>query len=176
MPNSAIAVFTGKTASEILQCGGSRSWLLSPRNARQKRYVVCVRNSRSNDPGATEPHGAAFLLGEISAIAPLAEQGGVPRWQISISRYALINQPNVWKNWRNPVKYSSLEELGISLDGIEFTAIESRGDPADPRPPRIDTHSAPTSQAPKLSIAAAKEGLAAMFDVNADAIEIIIHG
>ena len=174
MTDSAIAVFTGKTASEILATGGSRSWLLSPRNARKQRYLVCVRNAQSNDPGATEPRGTAFLLGEISAIMPLADQGGVPRWQISISRYARINRPNIWKNWRNPVKYTSLDELGIGLDGVEFTAVESVAD-AGVRP-KSDTKSTPTSPAPKLTIAAAKDGLAAMFGVSPEAIEIIIHG
>ena len=57
MTDSAIAVFTGKTVSDILMSGGSGSWLLSPRNARQQRYLVCVRNAQSNDPGATESHG-----------------------------------------------------------------------------------------------------------------------
>jgi hypothetical protein len=174
MTDSAIAVFTGKTASEIMASGGSRSWLLSARNARKQRYLVCVRNAQSNDPGATEPHGTAFLLGEISAIMPLADQGGVPRWQISISGYARINQPNVWKNWRNPVKYTSLGELGIGLDGVEFTAIESEGDSAVR--PQSNTKTAPTSPATKLTIDAAKEGLAAMFGVSPEAIEIIIRG
>ena len=44
------------------------------------------------------------------------------RWIIEISEYAVVDYPETWGEWRNPVKYTTLEELGIDLKAAEVQA------------------------------------------------------
>ena len=39
---------------------------------------------------------------------------------IEISEYALVDYPETWGEWRNPVKYTTLEELGIDPKDLKF--------------------------------------------------------
>jgi hypothetical protein len=45
------------------------------------------------------------------------------RWIIRISEAARINKSEVWKHWRNPVRYMPLAELGIELEGVDFQPV-----------------------------------------------------
>ena len=85
---------------------------------------------------------------------------------IAISEFARINYPDLWDHGRNPVRYASLEELGISLDGLEFQPMQTRGEPL------AATERCPTM----LTIAEAKKALAATFGVKPEDIEITIRG
>ncbi len=44
--------------------------------------------------------------------------------------------PEKWGEWRNPVKYTTLEELGIDLDKLKFKPM--------PAPTKISDTSAPS--------------------------------
>lgn len=171
MPHSAIAVFTANSRDEIMAVGGSASWVVSEKQARRRKFLVCVRNARDVDFPDHEPHGTAFLVGRIKGLQPHGyDKKGMQRWLIEISDYTLIDHPEAWGEWRNPVKYTTLEELGIDLKKLKFKPM--------PPPTKILTPPpAPAATGPRgLTIAEAKAGLALQFGVPEEAIEILIKG
>jgi hypothetical protein len=173
----AVVVFTARSPDRIVSEGGSQAWVLNPVRAKQCTWLLCTQNRHNPDhefSDATEPHGAGFLLGRISGIRKSEEGEGV-RWIIAISEYARLSIPNAWDGSRNPVRYTSLNELGINLNDLkllpmsECAAARSLKRPA----PASDAAAAP---APVLTIAEAKRQLAAVFGVKPDAVEITIRG
>lgn len=169
MTNSAIAVFTGKSVDTIMEDGGTQSWKLDQRNARKYEYVVLCRNTHAEWASSDSLHGAAFIVGRNSEIVRSAENPD--RWKILFSEYAELDQPDVWGGWRNPVKYSSLEELGIGVEDLDFQTM----------PDRYEVDAAKASnpiamQSVPLTIPEAKKALALTFGVEPEAIEITIRG
>ncbi|MEH2319725.1 hypothetical protein [Nostoc sp.] len=169
-----IVVFTARSPERIIREGGSQSWILNPARAKLCTWLVCTQNRRNPDhefSDATKPHGSGFLLAKVLAVHKSQEEGNGNRWLIAISEFALINIPDVWNHWRNPVRYTSLEELAICLDGIEFQPIPQDGE----APPRSE-QSAAGVPATMLTIAEAKKALARTFGVSPEAVEITIRG
>ena len=171
MPHSAIAVFTSENRAEILAVGGSVSWVVAEKQARRREFLVCIRNTRDVDFADHEPHGTAFLVGRISGLIPHGnDRKGMPRWIIKLSEYAVVDYPEAWGEWRNPVKYTTLEELGIDLKQLKFKPMpKPTKDLAPPTSP-------PPAKTGALTIAEAKAGLALQFGVPPEAIEILIKG
>jgi hypothetical protein len=168
VPHSAIAVFTANSRDEILAVGGSSSWVVAEKQARRREFLVCIRNARDVDFSDHEPHGTAFLVGRISGLKPYGtDKKGMQRFIIEISEYAVVDYPEKWGEWRNPVKYTTLEELGIDLKKLTFKPMPkpTKTPPPPPDPPKKG-----------LTIAEAKAGLALQFGVPQDAIEILIKG
>jgi hypothetical protein len=166
MPHPALAVFTGNSLDEILAVGGSASWVLNEKHAKRQHYLVCIRNAQSAGFSNHEAHGAAFLVGIIKGLKHVGHDAkGLKRWTIEISEYAEILREKAWGEWRNPVKYTTLEELGIDPKSLKF----------QPMPIPTKTAVAPPTVRP-LSIAEAKQGLALQFGVLAEAIDIVIRG
>jgi hypothetical protein len=168
-----IVVFTAKSITRIRREGGSGNWHLKVARARQCEYVVCARNAHASWVEGREPHRTAFLVGRIREIVPVPvtpenqtakEQN---RWRIECSEYALIDVPNLWQRNRNPVKYSTLSELGIDPGKLDWKAMPKSGDGKD-RTVRNGT-------APLRSIMEAKKELALLFNVLPEAIEISIR-
>ena len=162
MPHAAIAVFTGKPLETLLAHGGSGPWVGAEERVKRQEYLVCIRKTK---PG-TEDHGTAFLVGKIGGVRKHGfDRRGQQRWFFEISEYAVLRHPGQWE-WRNPVRYTTLEELGIELKKLKF------------KPAPAPTHDLPPPEAKSgvkpLTIAEAKAGLAAKFDVSPDAIEIHI--
>ena len=95
-----------------------------------------------------------------------------------MSEYAELNVPDVWQGWRNPVKYTTLEELGIVLDGLVFRpmppAEKASGDAVKRSMPELSDRQ--TMKHAFLTIAQAKKALAATYEVEEEAIEITIRG
>jgi len=89
---------------------------------------------------------------------------------IQFSEYALVNVPNCWKGDRNPVKYSTLEELGIDPSTLKWQPMPKAGMSPTPEAP------APRIANMPLTIADAKKGLAQTYGVAPEAIEITIRG
>ena len=171
MPHSAIAVFTANSRGEILEVGGSSSWVVAEKQARRREFLVCIRNAREVDFPGHEPHGTAFLVGRISGLERNGQdRKGMPRWLIKLSDHAEADYPEKWGEWRNPVKYTTLEELGIDLKKLKFKPM--------PAPTKVLTPLAPPerSKTGGLTIAEAKAGLALQFGVPPEAIEIVIKG
>jgi hypothetical protein len=171
VPHSAIAVFTADSRDEIVAVGGSVSWVVAEKQARRREFLVCIRNARDVDFHDHEPHGTAFLVGRISGLKSHGvDRKGMPRWIIEISDYADIDYPEAWGAWRNPVKYTTLEELGIDPKKLKFKPM--------PTPTKVLTPPPPPdrSKAGALTIAEAKAGLALQFGIPPEAIEILIKG
>lgn len=170
---NAVVVFTARSPNRIVREGGSQAWVLNPARAKRCKWLVCTQNQHNPDhdfSDATEQHSAAFLIGKIAGITPSMEDGSEERWIVEISEYAFIDKPDVWKGWRNPVRYTSLAEIGIDLNGLEFQSIAR----AAPEPQSEARHEQWPSA--MLSIPEAKKALAATFGVKPEAVEITIRG
>ena len=120
MNKEALLVFTGKSLEQCLQVGGTQSWALNRTNARQCKYAVLCQNAYADREWAegNEPHGSAFMVGRISDIVPSTEVKN--RWLVLFNEYARINAPNVWQGWRNPIRYTTFEELSLKFDDMHF--------------------------------------------------------
>lgn len=168
-----IVVFTARSPERIVREGGSQSWVLNAARAKQCKWLVCTQNRHNPDhefSDATEPHGSAFLLGKVCGIRKSSENNEGDRWLISISEFARINVPDIWDHGRNPVRYTSLADLGISLSKLKLEPVSDKSVISS-----YATHPAGTN-VPTLTIAEAKKALAATFGVKPDAVEITIRG
>ena len=173
---SAIAIFCGKSKEHILQDGGTQSWRLLPRNAAQHEYVVCCRSGVDWVEGP-EKRGSAFLIGRISGVVPATDNDTHDRYLVKMSAYAELDLPDVWQGWRNPVKYTTLEELGVHLDGLDFKPMP----PTEPvSKGAVESLAGSSGQGAQkhgsLTIAQAKKALAVTYEVPVDAITITIQG
>ena len=169
---NTIVVFTARSPERIEREEGSQAWVLNPARAKLCKWLVCTQNRHNPDhefSDATEAHGCGFLLGKISGVMESEEGGSQKRWRIKISELARIDKPDLWDHRRNPVRYTSLEELGISLDRLEWKAVSPGSQTARQSEP---CQTAPTT----LTIAEARKALAATFGVKPEAVEITIRG
>jgi hypothetical protein len=169
MSHNAVTVFTGRGPAAILREGGTQAWVLDPKRTRLCEFAVCTQNRKSKNHQwhPTEPHGAAFLVGRISEVVPSPEDRE-GRWLIRFSEYARVQIPDVWPGTRNPVWYTTLEELKIDPAFLTFEPM-----------PEVEAPSAPDeppSQIRPLNLVEAKQGLAAHFGVSMDDITITIKG
>jgi hypothetical protein len=168
-----VVVFTARSPNRVVREGGSQAWVLNPVRARQCTWLVCTQNRHNADhdfEDATEAHGSAFLVGRISGLRHSEENPAEERWLVTMSEYARVDMPDVWKGWRNPVRYTALADIGIDPEALSFQPLAA---PTD-SPSR---HASAVSQAVRgLTIAEAKRGLALTFGVGEDAIEITIRG
>src|SRR5437868_1732698 len=113
LDDKAIVIFTAKSIESILRHGGTRSWRLDRNNARKCIFAILTRNANADWVEGTEPHHSAFLVGKISDVVPTTDPDSEEdRFLIKFSQFARVNVPEVWKGNRNPVWYSSLEEVG----------------------------------------------------------------
>jgi hypothetical protein len=170
----AVAVFTGKSASRILREGGTSSWVLDPTRAADCDYVVCTRSYKNWREG-TEPKGSAFLVGKVSGVvrSPDRPNRYPYRYLITMSEYALADIPDVWQGWRNPVRYTTMEDLGIDPAQLEFKPMSAS---SESRQPTSEAAAIPADEShDPLSIEEAKAGLATTFGVAPSQIEIIIR-
>lgn len=119
--STAVAVFCGKSKEKIIREGGTQSWRLVPANAAQHEFVVCCRSGVDWVEG-NEERGSAFLVGRIAGVVRATDTTD-ERYLIQMSEYAEVDVAHAWKGWRNPVKYTTLEELGIDLSGLAFEPI-----------------------------------------------------
>jgi hypothetical protein len=176
--NEAIVVFTAKSASRIIEEGGTSSWRLDRSHARQCGYAICTRNTHADWAEGTEAHHSAFLVGKIRDVVPCEptpenDESPNNRFLIQFSEYAIVDIPEVWKGDRNPVKYADLSDLGISPATLKWKKMPEVNEKADSRASskRIDA-----AGIRPLSMAEAKKGLALTFGVAPEAIEITIRG
>jgi hypothetical protein len=177
---SAIVVFTARSPERIVREGGSQAWVLNHIRASQCTWLVCTQNRHHADHGfsdATQPHGAGFLVGKISALRKSQEEGAGDRWLIAISAFARIDLPDLWDHGRNPVRYMSLQGLGIDPGALEFQPMpEDDEDHGGADQKQASWGPSLGSPGSMLSIAEAKKGLAMTFGVKPEAVEITIRG
>jgi hypothetical protein len=169
----ALVVFTARSPSRIIAEGGSQAWVVNPAHAKMARWLVCTQNRHNPDhefSDATEPHASAFLIGKISNVRKSTEEGAESRWIVEIGAFALVSIPDVWKQWRNPVRYTSLSDLGINPETLLFEPMPTAANPTK-------SHTATGVRVhPGMTIGEAKNALATTFGVSPDAIEITIRG
>jgi hypothetical protein len=157
--SDVVSVFTSKSAATILADGGSQSWALDRSRAARCDYLVACRNAHG-DPEAAEPHRTAFLVGKVADVVASTETDG--RYKILISEFAYVDWEDGWEEGRrNPVAY---------YKDSDFTGND--GKPVDFKTLPFEKLGAAVQG---LSIAEAKAGLAAAFNVPESAIEIIIR-
>ena len=179
--NSAVVLFTAKSTDRIIREGGTSSWRLDRNNARRCTYAVCVRNAHADWGDGNEQHHDAFLVGKVSAVVPTGatpENNESPkdRYLIVFSEYAHVAVPNSWpKGYRNPVRYSTLEEIGIDPAKLEWKPMpEATEGPSD----EDETPAAATKGGTEaLTIIQAKKGPSLNIQgVSPEAVEIVIRG
>ena len=165
MPQESMVILTAKSAETMLAVGGTQSWVLDRAHAKRCKYAVLCQNANTDWGNGKEPHGKAFMVGRVDDVIPSTETEG--RWLVTFSEYAIVDRPDTWGGWRNPVRYTTLEELGIDEKELEF----------EPMPPVKKPTERPAAQdsSQNLTIAQAKEGLARTFGVSPKAIEITIR-
>lgn len=147
----AIQTFTCNSFDNILNRGGDYAWVLDQNKAKTYEYLVCCSSEGAN-------RGNAFLVGKISGIEfDRVGENGKNRYAICISEVASVDIPDLWPGNQNPVRYTTLEDLGIDPSKLVFRKVS------------------PT-QSKGLTIAEAKAGLAKTFGVSEDSIEILIKG
>lgn len=174
MAKRILVVFTFRSVDLLLSEGGSQAWALNAANARRCSYIVCTRNRYHEDASQQEDHGAAFLVGKISAIEPASDDPD--RFIVRFDRYALLDpQPIIWPGARNPVWYvDDFSDIQIDESALKWQPM--------PTTEKAEIHMAiasPSAMAVpsgRLTIAEAKAALAVTFCVSPDNVEITIRG
>ena len=150
--NTALQTFTENSLEDILDRGGDYDWVLDPARAKKCMYLVCCSSQGAN-------RKSSFLIGKVNGVEyTYTGDSGKKRYLVTISEYASIDIADSWPNKRqNPVRYASLEELGIDLGSLNFKKVLKR-----------------TSES--FTIAQAKTGLARHYGVSENSVEITIKG
>jgi len=175
MSQEAIVVLTYKSIDTLLRQGGTSSWKLDRTRARRCAYAVCTRNAYDENTEGPEPHHTGFLVGKVRDVVPTPDRDG--RFLVEFSEYALINEPEVWKGDRNPVRYANVEDLDIPFDTLKWRPMPPRPDDAAKAPAEPSQPAPAVSAGDRpLTMAEAKRGLALTFGVPSEAIEITIRG
>jgi len=201
-----LTLFTVESVESIRKNGGSIYWKISPQRAMEVKYAVLVQNrwkalgkvgEWDNATDTPHEHGHAFMVATIRDVVPANEEGVEGRYRIRFSAIAPLRPtiPNCWKGERMPVNYQqTIEGLGIDLSVLVWETIELRERSHEPK--AADTDVATSHQTPEfeatlktpspsvemtpspatLTIAQAKQALAATFGVKPEAVEISIRG
>jgi hypothetical protein len=157
-----ILVLTYKSIDTMIEQGGCGYWKANAQTLMSCKYLVATRNARSKQRQGEEPHGAAFMVAEVSGVFQATESSD--RYVVALKRFARFKQavPDVWTSGgSNPVHYESLADLDIDLRKLKW----------EPWPGQVAEY----VDRP-LTMAQAKKGLALTFAVDPDQIEIIVKG
>ena len=171
MSTPCLTVLTARGTARLLSDGGSQAWRLNPETAAKYDYCVCVQN-RNNGPwgNADKEHHHAFMIGRIKAVIPSPETPD--RYLVVFSEYAEINHPNAWPGLRNPVRYGTLEEFGITDPGALIWHPVPQGTAKQSMSQKVEDED--KNGFGPLTISEAKAGLALGLGVPETAIEIIV--
>ena len=149
--NTALQTFTENSLEDILDRGGDYDWVLDQDRAKKCQYLVCCSSQGAN-------RKSSFLVGKISGVDfTYTRESSKDSYLVRISEYAEINIPDSWPGNQNPVRYTSLEDLGIDPARLIFEKV-----------------SKPVSAS--FTMAQAKAGLAKHYGVSENNIEITIKG
>lgn len=173
MPTPCLVVLTARGPSRLLREGGTQAWRLKPENVERMMYCVCVQNRPSghNWGEADQEHHHAFMVGRISEVVPSPE-GRPGRYLVKFSEYTRVDYPNAWPGLRNPIRYGTLEDFGVT--GVDEWLWH-------PMPPVTARSSVLAAQDEDndgpgpLTIPEAKAGLALGLGVPESSVEISIR-
>lgn len=183
MSDEAIAVFTARSPQRILREGGSQAWALNASRARKAQYLICVQNQHNPNrdfSDATEAHGSVMLVAKISDVIPAPEDPDGGRWMICFDEFSYLEplpySQDVWQGWRNPVRYTTLTEMGVDLDTLKFHPAAEYKEMRGTSKPAVQPKNMDDGSISPLTIAQAKQGLAAFYNLDPESIEIVIRG
>jgi hypothetical protein len=157
---NVLALHTFKTVDDVIaEDNYIRAFRFRPQSTRGCEYVVCIRNTSDARYEGDEPHDAAFMIVRLDPDAIEPDHQMANRFRIKVRCYATLpNLPNRWLGNRNPVLYTTLEDLDISLDGLEWIDLPEQEPP-------------PFTLTPEQ----AKVGLAQHFGTTPDKINITVQ-
>jgi hypothetical protein len=179
--SSVIEVFTGKSVQQMLEHGGSQSWVVNPQSMRNVTHCVCTRNDGRDGedgfPTNPEPRHSAFLVGKVAGLRKVEHRNNRDRYLILFSEYAVVDPPipNFRHGMtRNPVVYSDIDQCrqrGLDITALDFHPMPQISTAVSAPPP-------PAGQpaAKGLTISEAKEGLAIFHGVPVENVQITIIG
>lgn len=161
----AVMVFTSKSLETMIQEGGTGNWAGKEERLKHTKWVVATRNLKSDWTQGDEPHGSAFLIGRVSGVKP-APSPEKDRFVIQFDQFASIRTLNAWTNNRNPIAYTSLHDLGIDPEKLDWKAF----------PPQANTsgHQNTFSEAPSTVIDQARAMIANALSISPEAVKITV--
>jgi hypothetical protein len=171
MPIPCLVVLTARGTERLKFDGGSQAWRLKAENASRLEYCVCVQNRHNGHwGGADKEHHHAFMIGRIKAVVPSPERSD--RYLVVFSEYAEIDKPDAWPGLRNPVRYGTLAEFGVSdPNALTWHPMPT---PSTRNPVGGEAKDEDEDGFGPLTIAEAKAGLALGLGVPESAIEISV--
>lgn len=129
--DDTILIFTRKGIPSFLRDGGSGNWKVRAERVNRLRFAVLCRNRNAAETiEGDEPHGTGFLVARINGLVPSPTRPG--RWIIRFSSIAGIDMPDLWPGYRNPTVYTSLAELGIDPDQLDWQPMSADTAPDEP--------------------------------------------
>jgi hypothetical protein len=171
MSTPCLVVLTARGSHRLFEEGGSQAWRLNPENAQKQNYCVCVQNLHNGHWGNPDhEHHHAFMVGRIRDVITSPERAD--RFLVRFSHYAKIDWPDAWTGLRNPVRYGTLEEFGITdPDSLDWLPMKRTSPPPVTAVPP-DEHQ---DGCGPLTIPEARTGLSLGLGVPESAIEIIVR-
>jgi len=164
-----VVVFTAKDINKTFEQGGAGNWKLNASRAKKCDYVILTANSHHRSSmHPKENHGHAFLIGKISGLTQETydDLGNKEddRWIIQMSEYAVVDIPDVWGGYQNPVKYVGISDYGIDLESLNWEPF-----------PIEQIVKQENIGVPELTIAEAKLGISKKLGISPECIEIIVR-
>lgn len=174
MAHQAVVTFTARGSNRIIQEGGSQSWKLNVERMKDVEFLICTQNTHNGPWGGMDhEHRSAFLVGRVACVVPSTDTPG--RWLIAISEFARVNIPEVWDKSRFPVRYTTLEDLGIDLETLVFEPLPERPDvPAIAEEDEAEHEEVPPPGVVR-SVADAKRVLSHILGVPQSSIDITVR-
>lgn len=126
MAYDTVVVLTSKSIETMATEGGSGNWRANRDRLKHCKWLVAVRNGHSNWNQGNEEHGTAFVVGRVAGVkdSPKEEPG---RLVIVFDAYAELSQPDSWpKGYRNPVRYTSLEEFNLDPTKLKWRELKKK--------------------------------------------------
>jgi hypothetical protein len=123
MSEDVVVVFTGESLERMRSEGGSARWRASKERLLRCSWILAMRNCRAEWCAKDVEHGTAFLIGRITGIRSSEKRPG--RYVIEFDAYAAIDLKYVWPGNQNPVTYSSLVDLKIRPEALQFKSLQT---------------------------------------------------
>lgn len=138
-PAEALVVFACHSKEEIIEKGGSETWVLNPERAANCTYLVGTRDRHyfrtapHLQAETPERHGAAFLVGRTTTVD--RSPGWPRRYIVRFEECACLDpQPIVWRGTQNPVWYvNDISQLGFEPAELDCRVVVNTASPAEPK-------------------------------------------
>lgn len=167
-----LLIYTSDPLEDCLAANNSAAWRLDQKRASGARYLILARK----DPHRGHGHRAGFMIAKITGIVPRIEEGAAAdgRLAITFDEYAEIDVRDAWNPANQyPVQYiSAASLLAEPPEALDFKPVPAKSLPWS-YSRRVQSQPKPSAK--RLTIAEAKEGLAANFGCRPSDIEISVR-